>query len=259
MTTTHDPDTEAADWFATRKLAKDREIFDPAFQAWLHDSEHNREAYRRVEHAWGVIQQMKSLGLFEPVADGLGPSAAPSATNQAESVQPAPQAPPTARGRTLTKAAALASLVILSILALVRGLTHDKAVSPLPPLWVTYETGRYDSIASVIVQAAQIGDRVKIEEPLATADDEQVAWLQDKWVFSPAEPLWKIVRKFNRYNSQQLKIIDPRIADVMLGGIVDKHDPESFEFGLSQLHIQYVVSESQRSHSRVFLLSRQRP
>ena len=122
-----------------------------------------------------------------------------------------------------------------------------------------HETGRYDSIVSAIARAAQIGDRVKNEEPLGTADDEQLAWLQDKWVFSPAEPLWKIVRKFNRYNRQQLKIIDPSMADVMIGGVFDKHDPESFAFGLSQLHIQYVVSESQLSHSRVFLLSRQRP
>ena len=346
---THSPDIEAADWFAKRRDARNRERLEPAFQAWLRSSERNREAYRRVEQAWVLIHEVKNLGLLEALSGEHGPVAPRRSMGVAESVHPVLRSPHPAASATLIVIAMLAGAGILG-----HRVARDQSVPATVPYWVTYETGQYDSIMSVALpdkstlklnsdtevkvrqstarreiilergeveftiaaeasrpfevtagkatvrvlgtvfsmqrcdngdvetvvsrgrvvlvppsyaarelasgQAAQIsGERVAMEKPLVAADDERLAWLRDKLVFGAGEPLWKIVRKFNRYNRQQLKIVDPSIENLMIGGIFDKHDPETFAFGLSQLHVQYVISRSEALHSNVILLSRERP
>jgi transmembrane sensor len=338
--TTPDPDIEAADWFAKRRDAGNRETLEPAFQAWRRSSERNREAYRRVEQAWGLLHEVESLGLLEALTGELRPAASRRSR----------KSPPPAVSAVLMVFALLAAVVAL----FGHHFTQDERVSSSAPFWVTYETSQYDSIMSVVLpdkstlklnsdtelkvrqstarreivlergeveftiapeasrpfevtagkatvrvlgtvfamqrcdngdvetvvsrgrvvlvppsyaarelasgQAAQVsGEQVAMEKPLAAADDERLAWLRDKLVFGAGEPLWKIVRKFNRYNREQLKIVDPSIENLMIGGIFDKHDPETFAFGLSQLHVRYVISKSEALHSNVILLSRERP
>lgn len=347
--TTHDPDIEAADWFAKRRDDRNREALEPAFQAWLRSSERNREAYLRVEQTWGLLHEVKSMRLFKALAGELGPVAARRPTEVVESVRPVSKSPHPAASATLIVIAMLAGAAILG-----HRLARDQSVPASVPGWVTYETSRYDSIMSVALpdkstlklnsdtqvevrqstarreiilergdveftiapeaarpfevmagkatvrvlgtvfsmqrcdngdvetvvsrgrvvfvppsyvarelasgQAAHVsGEQVAMEKPLVATDDERLAWLRDKLVFGAGEPLWKIVRKFNHYNRQQLKIVDPSIENLMIGGIFDKHDPETFAFGLSQLHVRYVISKSDVLHENVILLSRETP
>ena len=95
-----------------------------------------------------------------------------------------------------------------------------------------------------------------IERPLASGRDPRMAWVNDKLFFGEGEPLYKAIREFNRFNVVQLQIQDSRIAGVPIGGVFDKHDPESFALALRELKIQYVAVGTETSYSRVLVLSR---
>jgi transmembrane sensor len=350
--TSHDADIEAADWFAKRKTARDREEMEPAFQAWLQRSTGNREAYDRVDHAWGVLETMHTLGLLCPRTDELGPATGLWPTDASKSVRPDLHSRYTALGIALIVVAVLVSIAVLALPS--HRPAQSGSVSRRAPDWVTYETGAYDSVMPVALpgnsvlkldsdtkikvrqsttqwevilehgdveftiapaenrpfevtagkttvrvlntvfsmqrgddddvrtivshgsvkivspsyaatelaagEAAHVcGQKMEMEKPLAAADDERLAWLRDKLVFGRGEPLAKIVRQFNRYNRERLEIVDPTIEEQMIGGIFDKHDPETFAFVLSRLHIHYAISESTLFHSKVILLSAERP
>ena len=94
-------------------------------------------------------------------------------------------------------------------------------------------------------------------EPLLVAGDQRLAWLHGKLFFGQGEPLYRAVAEFNHFNRLQLRIVDQTIAQVTVGGVFDKHDPEAFAQALSELDVKYTLAESKATYTHVLLLSRQ--
>ena len=145
--TSRDADIEAADRFARRKSAQDCEMLEPDFQAWLKHSERNREAYDRVDYAWGVLEKMHALGLFNSGADKPKPAAGFRPIDPSKSVRPTLQSRYTAPGIVLIVAAVLVSIAALAISSYRPA--QSELSAPRTPVWVTYETGSYDSVMPV--------------------------------------------------------------------------------------------------------------
>jgi transmembrane sensor len=57
--------------------------------------------------------------------------------------------------------------------------------------------------------------------------DRRTAWLKGELRFD-GQPLEEAVDEFNRYNEEQLVIVDPRIRGVAVGGVYSASDPNTF-------------------------------
>jgi ferric-dicitrate binding protein FerR (iron transport regulator) len=61
------------------------------------------------------------------------------------------------------------------------------------------------------------------------------AWIQKQIVFN-STPLSDVVEEFNRYNTRQLIVTDPRIADTKISGEFSSTNPDSLLKGLDALN-----------------------
>jgi transmembrane sensor len=105
-------------------------------------------------------------------------------------------------------------------------------------------------------QVARVtGGHLHMERPLDSVGDQRLAWTSDKLFFGAGVPLWRAVQEFNSHNYIQLRIDDPRIAYINVGGLFDKHDPEGFAFGLDPSRIRYSVVTSNATHEKLVRLS----
>src|SRR5258708_30118628 len=99
----------------------------------------------------------------------------------------------------------------------VRGLT--------PPLKEFFlSAGEKLSVSSAATQRAAHAD-------VAAA----TAWIQKQIVFN-STPLSDVVDEFNRYNTRQLIVTDPRIIDTKISGEFSSTNPDSLLKGLDALN-----------------------
>jgi transmembrane sensor len=339
-------DLEAAEWFSRLKAARNVDDLQPAFHAWLSESEKNRKAYRELEDLWALLEQGHRLGLLGSQPVSSSPVPAPTC---AETAVPEHVPPRRVRRKLVPR---LAVIAVLSCTGMSHSTQHDSTAAPLAR-WFRYQTGPYDDVSALKLpdhstvklnsdtaiqvrltrqrrevilergdaqftvtnaatrpfevsagastvqvlgtvfavrlkehgevetivtggkvalsaqsdspthalekgQAARVSrGRIYMERPLARSDDPRVAWIEGKLDFGEGEPLWKVVRDFNRCNHNQLEIADPRIANITVGGSFKKHDPEGFARGLQVLDIQATVSDSHSAHLNVIFLTRQ--
>ncbi len=70
--------------------------------------------------------------------------------------------------------------------------------------------------------------RSGVAEEVHQVDSEQaLAWAEGRLVFSNSD-VAKVVEQFNRYNVVQLHVSDPQLANLLVSGVFDSSEPESF-------------------------------
>jgi transmembrane sensor len=143
-----------------------------------------------------------------------------------------------------------------TIFAIVRG-EHDDVLTIV-------RRGKVNLIARHSpMQLLEAGEamRVHAERVLARTNPQRPASLQPvKGAFNFMDtPLSAAVAAFNRYNAQQLEIVDPGIADERVGGQFTANDPEGFARALDELDIGYVVVKSQHAQTDLIRLAGRHP
>jgi transmembrane sensor len=71
--------------------------------------------------------------------------------------------------------------------------------------------------------------------------ERRTAWIRDELAFDE-ESLEEAVEEFNRYNKEQLQIVDPAIRDLKVAGVYHTTEPERFA---------QMIEHSLGVHSRV--------
>jgi transmembrane sensor len=99
-------------------------------------------------------------------------------------------------------------------------LVTDGEVEVCPP---AQEPQRVD--ANQMAQVTPHGVQVQVLKPGEA--DRRTAWLKGELRFD-GQSLEEAVVEFNRYNEQQLVIVDPRIRRVAVGGVYTASDPYTF-------------------------------
>ena len=67
-----------------------------------------------------------------------------------------------------------------------------------------------------------------------TPEDQPAAWRQRRRVFS-SERLADVAAEFNRFNVDSIRIDDPQLRDLRIGGVFDANDPGSLVAFLENL------------------------
>jgi transmembrane sensor len=85
--------------------------------------------------------------------------------------------------------------------------------------------------------------------------DRQLAWSHERLDLRN-EPLKKAVNRFNRYNRKQLLIRDATVEDVVVPGVFDSKDVDSFVAALRLLGVKVVSQQGDAGGNAVFLVGR---
>jgi transmembrane sensor len=88
-----------------------------------------------------------------------------------------------------------------------------------PPLALTMSSGESISLRSNSVPARERLSAVVLER--------RTAWT-DGWLSFAAEPLPQALAEFNRYHERQLVLVDPRLANLQIGGRFRSSDLDGF-------------------------------
>ena len=103
----------------------------------------------------------------------------------------------------------------------------DRGVKPVPPAG----TAKMDGSAGVLVPAGTIahanGANVLLDRAPALAAQEALSWRQGMLVFHDLT-LAQVAAEFNRYNTRQIVIDDPAIAELTISGSFRANNAEAF-------------------------------
>lgn len=75
-------------------------------------------------------------------------------------------------------------------------------------------------------EALSIDARGHAGQPTARKPEEVISWMQRRLVFD-GERVERVVEEFNRYNTRQLRVSDPRLSALRISGVFDADDPEA--------------------------------
>ena len=111
------------------------------------------------------------------------------------------------------------------------------------------------SVLSTKVTVPVAQGRVEAKAGLPRKLDRQLAWSHERLDLRN-EPLKKAVNRFNRYNRKQLLIRDAIVEDVVVPGVFDSKDVDSFVAALRLLGVKVVSQQGDAGGNAVFLVGR---
>jgi transmembrane sensor len=94
--------------------------------------------------------------------------------------------------------------------------------------------------------AEVLDDRMSVRRVDPQQLESRMAWTTGRLQFR-GETLAEAITEFNRYNRRQLRIADPAIAPLRVGGTFNATDPESFAAALAtafQVHVDSSTSDA---------------
>ena len=85
-----------------------------------------------------------------------------------------------------------------------------------------------------------------------------MAWTRGELRFDHA-PLEEVVDEFNRYNREQLRILDPAIRKLAVGGVYSATDPEAFANLIEHTHgVHFKVHAGSDGEPTIDLMGRKK-
>ena len=95
----------------------------------------------------------------------------------------------------------------------------------------------------------QSGERLTMGPTQVTMDrpklDAVTAWRSGNIMFDD-QPLGEALAEINRYNSNQLMLMDSRLGDLRISGVFDANEPERFAEMIATIHGLTVVQDGHR-------------